>query len=79
MKKYKLSEINFEKFWSWMGRKSKPNTLQQAIDNDPELKKIDSEVKDLIGGLRPRLLKIKKERPERWEWLVQHNLVPKDL
>ena len=59
--------------------KKKPQNLQNVIDNDPELKKIDQEIKDLIDSQTPILLRIKKNRPDHWKIMVQKGLVPADL
>ena len=78
MKRYKISESNLNEFWGWFGKK-KPQSLQQVVDNDPVLKKIDSEIQDIFGSSKPFLLKMKKEKPQVWDLLVKGNLVPKDL
>jgi hypothetical protein len=78
MKKYKISESKLNEFWGWFGKK-KPQNLQNVIDNDPELKKIDQEIKDLIDSQTPILLRIKKNRPDHWKIMVQKGLVPADL
>jgi hypothetical protein len=78
MKKYKISESKLNEFWGWFGKK-KPQSLQQVVDNDPVLKKIDREIQDVIDSQVPYLLKVKKERPEDWAWMVKSGLVPKDL
>jgi hypothetical protein len=78
MARYKLSEFNFDKFWSFFGKKNKPKSIEYVIANDPELKRLDNEFQDLVGSTRPRLLQIKKEKPEIWNLLVKGGLVPKD-
>lgn len=78
MKRYKISKENLNEFWGWFGKK-KPQTLQQIVDNDPVLKKIDREIQNTIDSQVPYLLKIKKEKPEDWAWMVKAGLVPKDL
>jgi hypothetical protein len=78
MKKYKISESKLNEFWGWFGKK-KPQTLQQVIDKDPELKQIDNDIKDLIDSQIPILLRIKKNRPDHWKIMVQKGLVPADL
>jgi hypothetical protein len=47
MPKYKISKSNLKEFFGWFGKKNKPKDLQTLIDNDPELQKLDSELKDL--------------------------------
>jgi hypothetical protein len=78
MKKYKISESKLNEFWGWFGKK-KPQNLQKVIDNDPQLKKIDQEIKDVIDSQLPILLRIKKNSPEDWKWMVEKGLVPADL
>jgi hypothetical protein len=78
MKKYKISENNLNEFWGWFGKK-KPQSLQQVLDNDPVLKKIDREIQATMDSQVPYLLKVKRERPEDWAWMVKAGLVPKDF
>jgi hypothetical protein len=49
MKKYKLSEGNFNKFLSFFGIKSseRPKSMEDIISNDPKLKKLDKQMGDL--------------------------------
>lgn len=47
MPKYKISKSNLKEFFGWFGKKNKPKDLQTLIDNDPELQKLDKELKDL--------------------------------
>jgi hypothetical protein len=47
MPKYKISKSNLKEFFGWFGKKNKPKDLQTLIDNDPELQKLDNELKDL--------------------------------
>jgi hypothetical protein len=79
MKKYKISESNLNDFWNWFTKKSQPPTLQKVIDNDPELKRLRQDMKDLIDSQIPILLRIKKNRPDHWKMMVQKGLVPADL
>jgi len=74
MKKYKISERNLNEFWGWFGKK-KPQSLQKVIDNDPELKKLDKEMKDLVDSQLPILLRMKKRNPELWKLMVDKGLV----
>lgn len=78
MKKYKISESNLKEFWGWFGKK-KPQSLQQLVDKDPVLKKIDREIQDTIDSSVPFLLNLKKEKPHVWDVLVKGGLVPNDL
>jgi hypothetical protein len=74
MKKYKISESKLNEFWGWFGKK-KPQPLQKVIDNDPILKKIDKEIKDLVDSQLPILLRLKKQHPDLWKLAVQKGLV----
>jgi hypothetical protein len=74
MKKYKISESNLNEFWGWFGKK-KPETLQKVIDNDPVLKKIDKEIRDLVDSQLPILLRLKKRNPDLWKLMVDKGLV----
>jgi|688.fasta_scaffold2292112_1 hypothetical protein len=79
MKKYKISESNLSNFWNWFTKKNQPPSLQNVIDNDPELKRLRQDMKDLIDSQIPILLRIKKNRPDHWKIMVQKGLVPADL
>lgn len=79
MKKYKISESKLNEFWGWFGNKKKPQSLQKVIDNDPILKKLDKEMKDLVDSQIPILLRMKKNNPDVWEKMVEKGLVPADL
>jgi hypothetical protein len=74
MKKYKISESNLNEFWGWFGKK-KPEPLQKVIDNDPVLKKIDKEIRDLVDSQLPILLRLKKRNPDLWKLMVDKGLV----
>jgi hypothetical protein len=79
MKKYKISKENLNEFWGLFGKK-KPQTLQQVIDNDPILNKLDDELYDINRSYIPKLQKIKDNEPEMWKQLLKYGLVdPKDF
>jgi hypothetical protein len=79
MKRYKISESKLNEFWGWFGKK-KPQTLQQVIDNDPVLNKLDDELYDINRSYIPKLQKVKDTQPEMWKQLVKYNMVdPKDF
>lgn len=71
-------------FWGviavwYLLNKKKPQAFQQLVDNDPVLNQLDREIEDTIDSQVPYLLKVKKERPEDWAWMVKAGLVPKDF
>jgi hypothetical protein len=64
MKKYKISKSNLKEFFGWFGKKNKPKDLQQVIDDDPILQKIDANIAKLnqkYGQLDPEYKKILKK------------------
>lgn len=64
MAKYKISKSNLKEFFGWFGKKKKPKDLQQVIDNDPILQKIDADIEKLQqthGQLDPEYKKILKK------------------
>lgn len=79
MKKYKISESNLNNFWNLFTKKTPPPTLQKLIDNDPELKVLKKDMKDLIDSQLPILLRIKKRNPELWKLAVEKGLVGPNL
>jgi hypothetical protein len=79
MAKYKIAKENLNEFWGLFG-KSKPKTMQQVIDDDPILKKLDGELYDINRSYIPKLKKIKDNDPEGWKKLVKYGLVdPSDF
>ena len=77
-KKYKISESNLNGFWGLFASKKTPDKLQNIIDNDPVLKKLQSDLKDLNSSAKDYLDKVKSKNPERYKWLQQTGLVGKD-
>jgi len=78
MKKYKISETKLNEFWGWFGKK-KPNKLQNVIDNDPVLRKLDDELQDMIGSFYPHLKKIQKEDPKMFKYLKDNGFIGPDF
>jgi hypothetical protein len=79
MAKYKIAKENLNEFWGLFGKK-KPQTMQQIIDNDPVLNKLDAELYDINRSYIPKLQKVKNDQPEMWKQLVKYGLVdPKDF
>lgn len=59
MKKYKISENNFSKFFGFFGKKEKPKDIDSIIKNDPILQQIDKRIGDLNDKAAERLKKDK--------------------
>lgn len=78
MKKYKISESNLKEFWGLFG-KPKPKTMQQIIDDDPILKKLDAEIGDINTKYEPRLRQMKKSDPSFFKKLQNIGLISKDF
>jgi hypothetical protein len=78
MAKYKISKGNLKEFWGMFGKK-KPETLQQIIDNDPILKKLDAEMEDIAKEYIPRIQKIKKDQPELFKKMQDRGIIDRDF
>ncbi len=78
MKRYKISESNLNEFWGLFG-KSKPKTMQQIIDDDPVLKKLDSELTDINNSYIPKIRQMKKSNPDFFKKLQNIGIIPKDF
>ena len=57
----------------------KKSKLEALIENDPEIKKIDQEMRDLVDSQLPILLRLKKEHPDLWKIAVEKGLVGPNL
>jgi hypothetical protein len=78
-KRYKLSEEKINEFWGWFGKK-KPTSLQNVINTDPVLKKLDNDMEKIGKSYIPYLKKAKQKDPETWKKLVASGLISdKDL
>lgn len=77
MKKYKISKENLNEFWGWFGKK-KPKTLQQVIDSDPVLNKLDDELYDINRSYIPKIKKMREEKPELFDTLLKMGLINLD-
>jgi hypothetical protein len=78
MKKYKISKSNLKEFFGLFGKK-KPQTLQQIIDADPVLQKLDNEMADIVKSFAPRVRKIADEQPELFKKWVKLGIIDKDF
>jgi len=78
MKKYKISKSNLKEFFGLFGKK-KPQTLQQIIDADPVLQKLDDEMGDIVKRFAPRVRKIADEQPELFKKWVKLGIIDKDF
>jgi hypothetical protein len=78
MKKYKISKSNLKEFFGLFGKK-KPQTLQQIIDADPVLQKLDNEMGDIVKSFAPRVRKIADEQPELFKKWVKLGIIDKDF
>ena len=78
MKKYKISKSNLKELWGMFG-KSKPQTMQQIIDADPVLQKLDNEMEDIAKTFIPRIRKIKDKQPELFKKMQDLGIKDKDF
>jgi hypothetical protein len=61
------------------GSELKKSKLEKLIENDPEIKKIDQEIRDLVDSQLPILLRLKKDHPDLWKLAVEKGLVGANL
>ena len=47
MARYKISNENINEFFGLFGKKKKPKSIDDLINNDPILQKLDKEIGDL--------------------------------
>ena len=47
MARYKISKKNVNEFFGLFGKKKKPKSIDDLINNDPILQKLDKEIGDL--------------------------------
>ena len=47
MTRYKISNENINEFFGLFGKKKKPKSIDDLINNDPILQKLDKEIGDL--------------------------------
>ena len=78
MKKYKISKSNLKEFFGLFGKK-KPQTLQQIIDADPVMRKLDNEMEDIAKTFIPRIRKIKDTQPELFKKMQDLGIIDKDF
>jgi len=73
-KRYKLSEEKINEFWGWFGKK-KPTSLQNVINTDPVLKKLDNDMEKIGKSYIPYLKKVRKDHPEIWKRIVNSGTI----
>jgi hypothetical protein len=72
MKKYKISKHNLKEFFGLFGGdKKKHQLMQDLIDNDPVLKKLDKELGDINRRAAER---IKRTNPNFADILRKNNI-----
>lgn len=76
--KYKISKPNLKEFFGLFGAKKTPEKIQKVIDNDPVLKKLQSDIDKIDKKYAPDIEKMKKENPERFKWFQDLGLIAKD-
>ena len=55
MKKYKIKRKNLKEFFGFFGLKKKPEQIQQIIDNDPVLKKLEKDLSKINAKAQSEL------------------------
>jgi hypothetical protein len=77
-KKYKISKGNLKEFFSFFGVKKTPEKIQNIIDNDPVLQKLQADFKKMNNKYAGDVQKMKIEKPDRFKWYQSLGLIPKD-
>jgi hypothetical protein len=75
-KKYKIKKSNLKEFFGLFSKKPTPDRIQKLIDDDPELKKIQSKIDALNKTAAPHMEKLKKEDPSLYKKLQDAGFAP---
>lgn len=74
-RKYKISENNLKEFWGLFTSKKAPQKLQQVIDGDPVLSKLQDEIDDINAQAEDYLEKVKKRNPDIYQYLQKAGII----
>jgi hypothetical protein len=74
-KKYKISENNLQEFWGLFSNKKTPEKLQAIVNNDPVLKKLQSDLRNIHDKATDYLDTVKKEEPEIYQYLQKNGFI----
>jgi hypothetical protein len=75
-KKYKIKKSNLKEFFGLFSKKPTPDRIQKLIDDDPELKKIQSKIDALNKTAVPHMEKLKKEDPALYKKFQDAGFAP---
>jgi len=75
-KKYKIKKSNLKEFFGLFSKKPTPDRIQKLIDDDPELKKIQSKIDALNRTAVPHMEKLKKEDPALYKKFQDAGFAP---
>ncbi len=74
-KKYKISENNLSEFWGLFRSNKTPEKLQAIVNNDPVLKKLQSDLRNIHDKATDYLDTVKKEEPEIYQYLQKNGFI----
>jgi hypothetical protein len=74
-KKYKISENNLQEFWGLFSNKKTPEKLQAIVNNDPVLKKLQSDLRNIHDKATDYLDTVKKQEPEIYQYLQKNGFI----
>ncbi len=74
-KKYKISESNLTEFWGLFRSKKAPEKIQNIIDNDPVLTKLQRDIDDINSKTEDYLEKVKKRNPDIYQYLQKAGFI----
>lgn len=75
MPKYKISKSNLKEFFGLIKRKKTPEEIEKLIDNDPVLKKLQSDLRSINDKSKVHLDKVKIENPKLYKWLQDTGMI----
>ena len=75
-KKYKIKKKNLKEFFGLFSKKPTPDRIQQLIDDDPELKRIQSKIDAINKTAVPHMEKLKKEDPALYKKFQDAGFAP---
>lgn len=79
MKRYKISKENLNEFLGFLVKKKTPAEIQNLIDNDPILQKLQKDAREINDKTKDYFDKLKTRNPELYNWVKKTGMInPKD-
>jgi hypothetical protein len=78
MPKYKISKGYLKEFFGFIGRKKTPKEIQNLVDTDPVLQKLQNDLKGINSKNQEYFDKLKIKNPKLYNWLQDNGMINKD-